>query len=146
MGGRHLYSFLYLGQWVGFKWETTPWSSLQQRDCGVQTCGWPSRPCCPWDSTRLDSWVSTTSGQVSWISSYKNLRSTSSRGKKAVDVPCWEQRNRAGSHSKVSCQISHFIWLQSPCGWNVTSSSSGSFNSWHCCLIVPAQLCVMTTC
>lgn len=21
-----------------------------------------------------------------------------------------------------------------------------SFNSWHCCLVVPAQLCVMTTC
>lgn len=85
--------------------------------------------CFPWDSTSLDSWVSTTSGLVSWIGSSKNLRSTSSRGKKAVGVPCWEQRNRTGSHSKVSCQISHFIWLQSPCGWKLTSTTSGSWVS-----------------
>lgn len=80
--------------------------------------------CCPWVSTRLDSC------QVRCPESEcKNPRSTSSGRKKAVGVPCWEQRNRTGSHSKVSCQISHFIWLQSPCGWNVTSSSSGSWVS-----------------
>lgn len=150
--GRHLYTCFYLGQWMGFKWETTPWSTLQQKGlwcsdlllaqqallaCALPavlgiapdlTLGWaPPQVRCP-ESVHTRTWgAPAAEGRRLWM--------------------CLaESRETAGSHSKVSCQISHFIWLQSPCGWNVTSSSSGSFNSWHCCLAVPAQLCVMTTC
>lgn len=57
-----------------------------------------------------------------------------------------EKQNWLSQQSELSNQPFHLtaisLWVE--CDkhffWQL------SFNSWHCCLVVPAQLCVMTTC
>lgn len=99
--------------------------------------------CFPGDSTRLDSWKFGALNQFTQEPEEHQQQREEGCGSALLRA---EKQNWLSQQSELSDQPFHLtalsLWVE--CDkhffWQL------SFKSWHCCLVVPAQLCVMTTC